>query len=85
MLRPGHIALRVLNLEQGIHHYKNVLGLIETGRDNQGRGYFKAWDERDHNSVLIREADQAGIGFFAFKVADKASLDKPEGRLRNTP
>lgn len=76
VLRPGHAQIRVLDLEEGIKHYKNVLGLIETGRDKEGRVYFKAWDERDHNSVIIREADSAGIDFFAFKVADKATLDK---------
>ena len=82
VLRPGHIALRVLDLEEGIKFYKDTLGLLETGRDDQGRVYFKAWDERDHNSVLIREADEAGIDFFAFKVADKATLEKLDADLR---
>ena len=82
VLRPGHISLRVLDLEEGINFYKNVLGLVETGRDAQGRVYFKAWDEREHNSVLIREADKAGVDFFAFKVADKATLDKLDGDLK---
>jgi len=81
-MRPGHAAIRVLDLEEGINHYKNVLGLIETGRDKQGRVYFKAWDERDHNSVIIREADSAGIDFFGFKVADKATLEKLNSDLR---
>ena len=61
VIRPGHISLRVLDLEEGINFYKNTLGLVETGRDSQGRVYFKAWDERDHNSVLIREAARMGI------------------------
>ena len=82
VLRPGHISLRVLDLEEGINFYKNVLGLVETGRDAQGRVYFKAWDEREHNSVLIREADKAGVDFFAFKVADKATLDKLDADLQ---
>ena len=82
VLRPGHISLRVLDLEEGINFYKNVLGLVETGRDAQGRVYFKAWDEREHNSVLIREADKAGVDFFAFKVADKATLEKLDGDLQ---
>ena len=28
VLRPGHIALRVLDLEEGINFYKNPLGLV---------------------------------------------------------
>ena len=82
VLRPGHMQLRVLDLEEGVNHYKNVLGLVETGRDAQGRVYFKAWDERDHNSLILREADEAGMDFFAFKVADKATLDKLDADLQ---
>ncbi|HMU16719.1 MAG TPA: catechol 2,3-dioxygenase [Thauera aminoaromatica] len=82
VLRPGHISLRVLDLEEGVNFYKNTLGLVETGRDGQGRVYFKAWDEREHNSVLIREAESAGVDFFAFKVADKATLDKLDADLQ---
>lgn len=82
VLRPGHAALRVLDLEEGVRFYRDVLGLVETGRDKQGRVYFKAWDERDHNSVVIREADSAGLDFFAFKVADKPTLEKLNADLR---
>ena len=37
VLRPGHVALRVTDLEAAVKHYGQVLGLIETGRDAQGR------------------------------------------------
>ena len=83
VLRPGHAQLRVLDLEESINFYGNVLGLTETGRDAQGRVYFKAWDERDHHSVIIRQADTAGIDFFAFKVDSEATLDKLEKDLNN--
>lgn len=82
VLRPGHAAIRVLDLEEGVNFYKNVLGLLETGRDNQGRVYFKAWDERDHNSLVIRQADRPGIDFFAFKVQSKAVLEKLDADLK---
>lgn len=81
VLRPGHMALKVLDLEESIHFYSNVLGLVETGRDSQGRVYFKAWDERDHNSVVIRQADRAGMDFFGFKVESDATLAKLEKDL----
>ena len=35
VLRPGHISLRVLDLEEGIKFYKDTLGLLETGRDGK--------------------------------------------------
>ena len=81
VLRPGHVQLRVLDLEESVKFYKDVLGLIETGRDAQGRVYFKAWDERDHNSFIIRQADRAGFDFAGFKVADAETLYKLEADL----
>ncbi|CDM23340.1 catechol 2,3-dioxygenase [Castellaniella defragrans] len=82
VLRPGHVQLRVLDLEEGVHHYRDVLGLVETGRDASGRVYLKAWDERDHHSVVLRQADEAGIDFFGFKVLDAATLDRLEKDLQ---
>lgn len=82
VLRPGHAQLRVMNLEEGVRHYRDVLGMVETGRDSQGRVYLKCWDERDHNSLVLREADRAGIDFVGFKVLDTATLDKLERDLQ---
>jgi len=65
-----------------VHHYRDVLGMVETGRDAQGRVYLKCWDERDHSSVVLRQAERAGIDFFGFKVRDKATLDKLDADLR---
>jgi len=57
VLRPGHVALRVLEMGPALKHYKDVLGLIETARDDKGRVFLKAWDEHDHHSVVLRETD----------------------------
>jgi catechol 2,3-dioxygenase len=73
--RPGHIQLRVLDLEESVEFYTNVLGLVETGRDTQGRVYFKTFEERDHHSFIIREAPEAGMDFIGFKVLNEATLD----------
>lgn len=82
VLRPGHAIVRVLDLEESIDWYTNVMGLVETGRDKLGRVYFKCWDERDHNSFVIQQAPSAGIEAFAFKVRTKADLDKFDSDLR---
>jgi catechol 2,3-dioxygenase len=82
VLRPGHAQVRMLDLEEGIKFYRDVLGLVETGRDKQGRVYFKAWDERDHNSFVIRQADRPGLDFFGYRVFDKATLERFDSDLR---
>ncbi|MFV0524895.1 MAG: catechol 2,3-dioxygenase [Acidimicrobiales bacterium] len=81
--RPGHIQLRMLDLDEGVHHYRDVLGLQETGRDDRGRVYLKAWDEHDHHSVILREADEAGMDFLGFKVLNEATLDQLEKAVRD--
>ncbi|MDG6097600.1 catechol 2,3-dioxygenase [Alteromonas sp. ZYF713] len=75
VLRPGHIQLRVLDLEASIEHYVELLGLHETDRDEQGRVYLKAWSEVDKFSLVLREADEPGMDFMAFKVVDDATLE----------
>ncbi|MEZ5218567.1 MAG: catechol 2,3-dioxygenase [Ilumatobacteraceae bacterium] len=80
VLRPGHMQIRVLDLDESIEFYTNVIGLIQTGREGD-RAYFKAWDEHDHNSFIIREADEAGVDFFGFKVLDEATLNQLEADL----
>ncbi len=82
VLRPGHAQVRVLDLDESVRFYRDVLGLVETGRDREGRVYFKCWDERDHNSYIIREADTAGIDFLGFKVLDPQTLDRFEADLQ---
>ncbi|WP_150991843.1 MULTISPECIES: catechol 2,3-dioxygenase [Marinobacter] len=83
VLRPGHAQVRVLELDKAVAFYRDVLGLVETGRDAQGRVYFKCWDERDHNSYILRESDQSGLDFFGFKVLDNRTLDELEKNLND--
>ena len=82
VLRPGHAQLRVLDMDESVKFYTEVLGLQEVGRDASGRVYFKCWDERDHHSVVLRQADRAGIDLFAFKVLNKATLEKFDRDLK---
>ena len=76
VLRPGHVQLRVLDLEAAVKHYTQVLGLWETARDDQGRVFLKAWDEHDHHSVVLRRADEAGMDYFGWKVDSPATLER---------
>lgn len=75
ILRPGHAALRVLDMKQAVHHYVEWVGLKETHRDDQGRVYLKAWDEHDLFSIVLREADAPGMDYLGFKVDSVATLD----------
>ncbi len=76
VLRPGIIQIRVLDKDEAIVHYRDRLGLHEVSTGDDGRIYLKGWDEFDRHSVILREADQAGMDFMAFKVLDEATLEQ---------
>ncbi|MCP2040828.1 catechol 2,3-dioxygenase [Neisseria sp. HSC-16F19] len=75
VMRPGHVQLRVLDMEEAVKHYRDLMGLIEMHTDASGRVYLKGWTEVDKYSVVLREADSAGMDFMGFKVVDEATLD----------
>jgi len=83
VMRPGHTALRVLEMGPALTHYVERLGMIKTGEDDQGRVYLKAWDEHDSFSIVLREADEAGMDFLGFKVFSPADLDRLEAAVRD--
>ena len=82
VMRPGHCSIRVMEMEPALTHYVERLGLIKTDEDLQGRVYLKAWDEHDHFSIVLREADAPGMDYLGFKVRSTADLDRFEADLR---
>ncbi|GGB87167.1 hypothetical protein GCM10011352_11350 [Marinobacterium zhoushanense] len=81
VIRPGHVQIRVLDMDEAVAHYRDLIGLIETDRDDQGRVYLKGWTEVDKFSVVLREADSAGMDFLGFKVLSEAVLESLRGEL----
>lgn len=75
-LRPGLIQLRVLDLDKTLDFYKNILGLNEVCRTDDGRVCLKGYDEFDHHSVTLRKADTPGFDYAAFKVDNEETLNK---------
>ncbi|MBP0048939.1 catechol 2,3-dioxygenase [Marinobacterium sp. AK62] len=76
VMRPGHVQIRVLDLEEARKHYVDLLGLVEMDSDTQGRVYLKGWTEVDKFSVVLVEADQPGMDFMGFKCLDEQTLDQ---------
>jgi len=71
VMRPGHIQIRVMDMDEAVTHYRDRLGLIEVDRDDQGRVYLKGWTEVDKFSVVLRPADEPGMDFMGFKVVSE--------------
>ena len=81
VLRLGEVQLRVLDMEEAKTHYGTRMGLHEMLTDENGLVYYKAWDEKVHHSVVLRETDRSGLDYLAFKVYDDATLAELEGKI----
>lgn len=82
ILRPGHVQIRVLDMDESLNHYIESMGLIEVDRDDQGRVYLRCWDEHDKFSLVLEPSDRAGINHMAFKVAAQSDLDHFEAKVK---
>ncbi|HVY99075.1 MAG TPA: catechol 2,3-dioxygenase [Dongiaceae bacterium] len=83
LLRPGIIQIRVLDVDEAITHYCDRVGLELVSREKDGRVYLRCFDEFHRHSVVLREADRAGLDFFAFKADCQASVEEFRKRLEN--
>lgn len=81
ILRPGHVAIRVLDLDAAVRHYTSVVGLREVTRDNRGRVFLKAWDEWEHHSVILREAEHAGIDYMGWRIISPEVMKQLSQRI----
>ena len=79
--RLGTVEIRSLDLDRDLDYYLNVLGLQLTAREGK-TAYLKGWDERHAYSVVLTEADRAGMVRLAFRTVDPEDLDYYENRLR---
>lgn len=84
VMRAGFVQLRVLEMEPSVRYYTEVLGLQKTAQGKDGRVYLKAWDEHDHHSVILRQAETPGMDRMAFKVSDTNSLRSLESALEDS-
>ncbi|WP_198591996.1 catechol 2,3-dioxygenase [Kyrpidia spormannii] len=80
VMRLGRVEVRVTDFKQSIDYYSNVMGLQLMAQEN-GRAYFKAWDEDDHHSLILVEADHPGLVHVGFKVRREEELDRFEKAL----
>ncbi|WP_047151913.1 catechol 2,3-dioxygenase [Aneurinibacillus tyrosinisolvens] len=80
VMRIGRAELRVMDLEKSVDYYTDIIGLNVVGRDAE-RVYLKAWDEWDHHSLILKEAESPGLEHMAFKVEKVDDLDRFERKI----
>src|SRR4051794_540476 len=75
VLRAAHTEYRVTDLGASRHFYVDLLGFVETARDDDAL-YLRGLEEREHHSLILRRADSAGCSHIAFRVADPDDLGR---------
>ncbi|KKC24309.1 catechol 2,3-dioxygenase [Sphingomonas sp. SRS2] len=76
VLRLGEVQIRVMDMAAAREHYGARMGLHEVMEDEKGLVYYKPWDDHEHHSFILREADSPGVDYVAFRVYDDATLSQ---------
>ena len=76
ILKLGHIEFRTTDLVRAREFYVDLIGLHETGRD-ENRIYLRCTEDRQHHTFVLRQADAAGVGTIGFRVAAEEDNKKP--------
>jgi len=74
ILKTGHVELRVTDLERARDFYVDLLGFVETERDDD-RLYLRCLEDWEHHSLILRRAETPGLGHIAYRVENEADLD----------
>lgn len=82
VLRLSHVEIRCPDLELATAYYTEVVGLVETDREEE-RVFLKCWDEHQHHSVVLTYAPTYGLESLGWKVHEAEDLDHYEQRLQD--
>lgn len=75
VLRAGHVVFRVTDLARARDFYVELLGFVETERTADAL-YLRGLEEREHHSLVLRQAPSPGVSHCAYRVADPDDLDR---------
>ena len=80
IMRLGFVELQVDDLPRARGFYQEMLGLHIT-QHTENAAYLKCWDEYDHHSVVLRQANGPGLVKIGWKVESAADLAELERKI----
>jgi catechol 2,3-dioxygenase len=83
IMRLGHVNIKVLDMEESLKHYLEVIGMKITHKDDKGNVYLKCWDEWDKYSLILTQDDTAGMNYISYKVQHDSDIDDLKTKLIN--
>lgn len=71
----AHIEIYSPKLEESANFFKEILGMTETHREGKSI-YLRAYEDHYHNTLIITENDEAGLGHMALRTTSEAALER---------
>ncbi len=75
IVRAGFVELRVGDLQASEHFYAELLGMIVSARADDAI-YLRGWEERQHHSLILRQAQPPAAARLGFRVRSEEDLDR---------
>src|ERR1700742_1217939 len=75
IVRAAFVELHVSDLEASERFYAGLLGMIVSARTPDAV-YLRGWEERQHHSLILRQAPIATAARLGFRVRSEDDLDR---------
>lgn len=76
----GHAELNVTDLEASRRFFTDVYGLFVSDEEDD-RVYLRAWQDRDHHTLILTQAQESGLAHVGWRVEGPEELGKMERAL----
>jgi 3,4-dihydroxyphenylacetate 2,3-dioxygenase len=81
VVRAAHIEFCVTDLDESARFYCDLLGFALTERTADAL-YLRAMEDAHHHSLVLRLAEEPGVGHLAFRVRSEQDVDLAERHFR---
>ena len=75
ILRAAFVELHVYDLAASEHFYAGLLGMIVSAR-TENAVFLRGWEERQHHSLILRQAPVAAAARLGFRTRAEADLER---------
>lgn len=69
----GYVAMESADLERGVAHYAQTMGMAETARGHDGEAYLSMGYE--HHNIVLRKAEQKAFSHLGYQLNPGIDLD----------
>lgn len=79
----AHLEIYSPKLEASVTFFKDILGMEETHREGKSV-YMRAYEDHYHNTLIITENDEAGLGHIALRTTSEQALERRAAAIEQT-